>query len=168
METALTRRYRLDERILVRKLTGLVFRVDQPAIDDHVKDSIPSWNQDGIHGKGLLHPRSQTDRRREIVSDCAVLDRNVHEGVSPPPGLTILTPPRTDEWHRFTIFPIPGLTNQSINPCPKTLISARCLKTSRQEESPQSRRNGVSMTTAPSLHPTGRPWELVLASCMWS
>ncbi|MCZ6657716.1 MAG: hypothetical protein O7C67_10500 [Gammaproteobacteria bacterium] len=68
----------IDEFILVGKLTGLVFRINEIAIDVNVEYTPTAFDQNGFSVESVFQFGSQTDRLRFIVSFDAISDRNIH------------------------------------------------------------------------------------------
>ena len=68
----------LDQRVLVRKFTGLVFRIDTFAVNVDVEYSTATFDEPGLSAESHLELGSQTDRPRLVVSLDAVGDGDVH------------------------------------------------------------------------------------------
>ncbi len=62
------------------KATGLMFRVNQPTINNDIKDATASLDQFGDHPRLSLNGVRQTGGLRGVVSLHAICDRNLHDG----------------------------------------------------------------------------------------
>ena len=70
-----------DELVFVRKFAGLVFRIDQRAIDVHVEDAAGPFNQECLVAERFFDLGSQTDRFWLVASGSAVGNGDVQRHV---------------------------------------------------------------------------------------
>ena len=74
---------RVDDRVLAREPAGLMLGVDRRPIDDHIEDAAASADQLGVEAERLSNLGRQTGGPREIVSDAAVVNLDLHSLKAP-------------------------------------------------------------------------------------